>query len=219
MCRYSVSGAASGRMSAASSPISSAISSSGTRVADQRLVDVEVEEADLGVGDPPHRLHVDADQLQEGDEREAGGEDAGAVAQRVDVVGAEQPLAAERGAEDDEDALDQLRLEAGLRGDLLDRDLLLGAAGRAPRRSRRRAGPRGRPRFSSSSEWPRSRIRATTRAWAAAAAVQRPRRTGTIFSAAQRFSVLGGDARAAERLAEGDALVRRHLVRQHSFAV
>ena len=75
---------------------------------------VEVEEADLGVGDPPHRLDVDADQLQEGDEREAGGEHAGAVAQRLDVLGAEQPLAAERGAEDDEDPLDQLRLEAGL---------------------------------------------------------------------------------------------------------
>ena len=44
--------------------------------------------------------------------------------------------------------------------------------------------------FRSSSEWPRSRIRATTRAWAAAAAVQRPRRTGTTFSSAQRLSVL-----------------------------
>ena len=61
-------------------------------VADQRFVDVEVEEADLGVGDPPHRLHVDADQLQEGDEREAGGEDPGAVAQRRGVVGAEVAL-------------------------------------------------------------------------------------------------------------------------------
>ena len=52
-------------------------------VADQRFVDVEVEEPHLGVGDPPHRLHVDADQLQEGDEREAGGEHPGAVAQRL----------------------------------------------------------------------------------------------------------------------------------------
>ena len=60
------------------------------RVADQRLVHVEVEEADLGVGDPPHRLGVDADQLQEGDEREAGGEHAGAVAQRRRVLGAER---------------------------------------------------------------------------------------------------------------------------------
>ena len=53
--------------------------------------------------------------------------------------------------------------------------------------------------FRSSSEYPRSRIRATTRACAAAAAVQRPRRTGTIFSSAHRFSVLAGtpDRRAA----------------------
>ncbi len=42
----------------------------------------------------------------------------------------------------------------------------------------------------SSSEYPRSRIRATTRACAAAAAVHRPRRTGTTFSSAQRLSVL-----------------------------
>ena len=64
----------------------------GDGVADQRLVDVEVEEADLGVGDPPDRLDVDAHQLQEGDEREAGGEDAGAVPHRADVLGAEEPL-------------------------------------------------------------------------------------------------------------------------------
>ena len=44
--------------------------------------------------------------------------------------------------------------------------------------------------FRSSSEWPRSRIRATTRACAAAAAVHRPRRTGTTLSAAQRLRVL-----------------------------
>ena len=88
-------------------------------------MDVEVEEAHLGVGDPPHRLHVDADELQEGDQREAGGEHAGAVPQRPHVLGAEQPLAAERGAEDDEDALDQLRLEPGLTRHLLDRRLLL----------------------------------------------------------------------------------------------
>ena len=101
----------------------------GDGVADQRLVDIEVEEADLGVGDPADRLDVDAHQLQEGDEREAGGEDAGAVPHRADVLGAEEPLAAERGAEDDEDPLDQLRLETGLLRDLLDRDLLLVAAG------------------------------------------------------------------------------------------
>ena len=40
-------------------------------VVDQRLVDVEVEEPDLGVGDPRQRLPVDAHELEEGDEREA----------------------------------------------------------------------------------------------------------------------------------------------------
>jgi hypothetical protein len=34
-------------------------------------------------------------------------------------------------------------------------------------------------------------MRETTRAWAAAAGVHRPRFTGMIFSSAQRFSVLG----------------------------
>ena len=82
-------------------------------------MDVEVEEPHLGVGDPPQRLHIDAHQLQEGDEREAGGQDPRAVPQRLDVIGAEQALAADRGAEDDEDALDQLRLQAGFLGDLL----------------------------------------------------------------------------------------------------
>jgi hypothetical protein len=33
-------------------------------VADHRLMHVEVEEADLGVGDAAHGLGVDADQLQ-----------------------------------------------------------------------------------------------------------------------------------------------------------
>ncbi len=46
------------------------------------------------------RLHVDPDQLQEGDQREAGGEHPGAVAKRFDVLGVEHPLASERGPED-----------------------------------------------------------------------------------------------------------------------
>jgi hypothetical protein len=90
-------------------------------VADQRFVDVEVKEAHLGVGDPPHRLRVDAHQLQEGDERKAGGEDASAVAQRGGVLLGQLAAAFRRGAEDDEDAFDQLRLEAGLLGHRLDR--------------------------------------------------------------------------------------------------
>ena len=39
---------------------------------DERFMDVEVEEADLGVGDPADRLGVDPDQLKEGDQREPG---------------------------------------------------------------------------------------------------------------------------------------------------
>ena len=43
----------------------------GHAVADQRLVDVEVEQPDLGVGDLGERLAVDAHELQERDQREA----------------------------------------------------------------------------------------------------------------------------------------------------
>ena len=49
--------------------------------------------------------------------------------------------------------------------------------------------PRGRPFAAPRASDPRSRIRATTRACAAAAAVHRPRRTGTTPPAAQRFRV------------------------------
>ena len=55
-------------------------------VADQRLVDVQVEELDLRVGDPRQRLPVDADELQEGHEREAGRQHGRHVAQQPDVV-------------------------------------------------------------------------------------------------------------------------------------
>ena len=107
-----------------------------------------------------------------------------------DVVGAEQPLAPQRGAEDDEDPLDQLRLEAGLRGHLLDGQPAPRARGRAPRRSRRRAGPRARP---SSGPPASGRARASAPRPGPAPrprSVQRPRRTGTTFSSAQRLSVL-----------------------------
>ena len=68
---WSMIGEASGSSSRARPSISSAISQAGDAVAHQRLVDVEVEEPHLGVGDLRHRLAVDADELQEGDEREA----------------------------------------------------------------------------------------------------------------------------------------------------
>ena len=47
------------------------------------------------------------------------------MAQRLHVLGAEQALLTQRGAEDDEDALDQLWLETGLTGNLTKRRLLL----------------------------------------------------------------------------------------------
>ena len=52
----------------------------------ERLVHVEVEEAHLGVGDLSQRLTVDAQELQEGDQREAGLEHRRDVAERLDVV-------------------------------------------------------------------------------------------------------------------------------------
>ena len=83
---WSIIGEASGSSSRASPSISSAISRPGHAVAHERLVDVEVEQAHLGVGDLRQRLAVDADELQEGDQREARAEHAGDVAQELQVV-------------------------------------------------------------------------------------------------------------------------------------
>jgi hypothetical protein len=47
-------------------------------------VDVQVEEADLGVGDLRQRVTVDADELEERDERQAGGEGRRDPAQQGD---------------------------------------------------------------------------------------------------------------------------------------
>ena len=97
-------------------------------VAHQRLVHVEVEETDLGVGHLGERLAVHPDDLQEGDEREAGGQDGGDVAQQLHVLVGE--MLDRVGAEPDRrvDPLDQRRLEPGLGGGLLQR------VGLAPRR-------------------------------------------------------------------------------------
>ena len=65
------------------------------------------------------------------------------------------------------------------------------AAGRGPRGSRRRAGPPWPRARSWSRLWPRWRMRATIRAWASAAGVQSPSRSGTMPSATQRRSVAG----------------------------
>ena len=79
-------GEASGSSSRASSSISSAIRVARDAVAHERLVDVEMEEAHLGVGHLRERLPVDAHELQQRDEREAGRQHGGDVAQQLEVV-------------------------------------------------------------------------------------------------------------------------------------
>jgi hypothetical protein len=113
-------------------------------VADQRLVDVEMEELDLGVGDLGHRLPVHARDLEEGDEREAGIEDGGHVAEQLDVLVAQL---VERGgglAGGGPDPFDQRGLEPDLVGDLFQRagrlvggEHVLDVAVREPSRPRR----------------------------------------------------------------------------------
>ncbi len=86
----------------------------GNAVADQGLVHVEMKEPDLGVGDRPQRLAVDAHELQEGDGRQPGIDDRRDVAQQLQVVlgdGLELHLGDAHGRPD---TLDHRRLEARL---------------------------------------------------------------------------------------------------------
>ena len=90
-------------------------------LAHERLVDVEVEEADLGVGHLRQRLPVDAHELQQGDEREAGREHGRHVAQDLEVVVGDALDRRRVEAHRQEQPLDQRRLEAGLGRRLLER--------------------------------------------------------------------------------------------------
>ena len=81
-----MSGEVRGSRSPASPSISSAISRPGTPFAHQRLVDVEVEQAHLGVGDLRQCLTVDPGELQKGDEGKARVQDRGDVAERLGVL-------------------------------------------------------------------------------------------------------------------------------------
>ncbi len=90
-------------------------------VAHQRLVHVEVEELDLGVGDLRQRLPVHAHELQEGDEREARVEHRGHVAQELEVLLADLLERLGREARRRPDPLDQRRLEPGVLGRLRER--------------------------------------------------------------------------------------------------
>ena len=55
-------------------------------VAHEGLVDVEVEEANLGIRHLGDRLAIDADELEERDQREAGGQHRGDVAEELEVL-------------------------------------------------------------------------------------------------------------------------------------
>ena len=151
---------------------------------------VEVEEADLGVRHLRERLPVDAHELQQRDEREAGAQHRGEVAQQLEVVVGDPPHRVGVEAHREEEPLDQRGLEPGRRRPPRRACACAPAPGGSPRRSRRPGARSRSPRRMSSSEWPRSRRRATMRAWATAAGVQRPSRAfGTRPSCAQRPSV------------------------------
>ncbi len=92
----------------------------GDPLAHERLVHVHVEQPHLGVGDLGERLAVHARQLQEGHQRQAGGEHGGALAEHLEVGVGDATLG--RGeAHGRVDPLDQRRLEAGAARRLLER--------------------------------------------------------------------------------------------------
>ena len=109
-------------------------------VAHERLVHVEVEEADLGVGHLRERLAVDAHELQQRDEREAGAQDGGEWRSSSRSSSEIRSHRVRVEAHREEEALDQRGLEPGVGGRLVERvralvrreDLLDEAEGQAP---------------------------------------------------------------------------------------
>jgi hypothetical protein len=91
----------------------------GNALPDERLVHVQVEEPHLGLSDLGKRLAIDAADLEEGHQREAGAEHARDVVQRLDVLLAELLESPGGQAEARPEALDQSRLQAGERRGLL----------------------------------------------------------------------------------------------------
>ena len=87
-----------------------------------------MEEPHLGLGDLRQRLAVDAAELEEGHQREAGAEHGGDVVQRLDVLVAELLEALRGQPEARPEALDQRRLQVGELGRLLQRARRLVAA-------------------------------------------------------------------------------------------
>jgi hypothetical protein len=179
-------------------------------IADHRFVHVEMEEAHLRLGDPPHRLRVDADQLQEGHERKAGCEHAGAVPHRSRVCLADLTAAVYRRAEDDEDPLHQLRLHPRFLCHLLDRQLLLvsgeklfgEAEGEPPLAPRRLQVIQRVTAFPHPRDNPRLRRGGRRPAPA-------PHRHDLLFR--PPFEGAGGNAGAPSRLAQGDPLIGHQL--------
>ena len=115
---YSISGEVIGSRSRASPSISSAICERVDALADQRLVDVEVEEPHLRLGDLADRLRVDPDELQQRDEREPGLQHVADPLHRDDVLLVERPLERGRGPQQRHHPLDQRLLEPGALGRL-----------------------------------------------------------------------------------------------------
>jgi hypothetical protein len=85
-------------------------------------VHVDVEEAGLGVGNLRQRLAVDPRQLQEGDQREAGGQHRRDPAQRLHVLLGQRVELVLGEAHAEPDAFDQLGLQAGLLGRVSQRE-------------------------------------------------------------------------------------------------
>ena len=90
-------------------------------VAHERLVHVEMKEADLGVGHLRERLPVDAHELQQRDEWEAGAQHGRDVAQQLEVLVGDLLERVRVEAHREEQALDERGLETGLGGRLLER--------------------------------------------------------------------------------------------------
>ncbi len=65
----------------------------------QRLVDIQMEQAHLGIGDLGHRLAIYPDQLQQSHEREARIEHRGDVAQHLKLVLRHRARSARGGAQ------------------------------------------------------------------------------------------------------------------------
>jgi hypothetical protein len=181
----------------------------GHAVAHERLVHVEVEEADLGVGDLRERLPVDARELQQRDQRQAGRQHGGDVAQQLQVVLGQRLERGRAEAHRRVQPLDQRGLEPGLAGGVLDRVVAVGRLQEVLDR------PEGQPALPGglrdlAQRVPAPRSRATRRAWPSAASSQPSAARGTTPASAQRRSVPGDTpTRRAASAVDSGGVTRR----------